>query len=709
MPIRPGETGPRTRRAETNTPSQTSRDNAEATTAGSSDVRSITDAMKWMVEGIYLVEGESVTARKLAHVMFQIAAAVPKLTKHGINALRAAAFILEGLVIDQEGKEIGDAVAKHFGALLKEHVAKTLTEVKKTTADIARHGETMAAAAQTVQDMGTSRMAHGTDESTGDNLYLVNAVETILARTEQVAIAINEEKEQRETQMSYAAKVRGNVTPSYEQAALVAKGNLLDKQVVVRRTQDTDTDQLASLTERELVEKATVALELMGIAASDKPQGMKFIGAKRTHSGAVIYTLDAAASADYLRREDVMRTFMDHFGGTSALHARTYQVVVEHVPVSFDVARAEALRKVEETSELPPRAIHEARWIKPAHLRSAGQRVAFLIMGLTTREAANRVLNYGVIVEGKHCRTRKLLPEPKRCVKCQGYGHFARECKSPKDVCARCAGEHRTMDQSCPAGKSRPMRCANCAKEGHGAADRGCDVYQGRLAQLRTRDPDARFRLFPTNDPDTWGRAEDHAPMDEFDGAWRNDPRDQARRDAPPQRGGASGRGRGGTGPRMGSRGGATLGMGRPGNGGRPREIEIGQATERAQSRNSQHSTGNLRQRTLAETWTTSGGRMGAFGMHPSAGRGATPNANPGNHTAATTTTNNNNDNNATTTDDNNNNNNGTDIGIGTGIGNNDNGNGYTYDDENNNNITNNTNNSTPNNTQSTIEQWSSP
>ena len=77
------------------------------------------------------------------------------------------------------------AVAKHFAAMLKEHLAKTLTEVKKTTADRAKHGETMATAAEAVQNMLTSRTAQGTDESTGDNLYLVNAVETVLARTEE--------------------------------------------------------------------------------------------------------------------------------------------------------------------------------------------------------------------------------------------------------------------------------------------------------------------------------------------------------------------------------------------------------------------------------------------------------------------------------------------------------------------------------------------
>ena len=54
---------------------------------------------------------------------------------------------------------------------------------------------------------------------------------------------------------------------------------------------------------------------------------------------------------------------------------------------------------------------------------------------------------------------------------------------------------------------------------------------------MRARDPDSRFRLFPTDDPDTWGRAGGHAPLDEFDDAWRNDPRAQVPRNPPPHRG----------------------------------------------------------------------------------------------------------------------------------------------------------------------------
>ena len=90
MPPKPagnnGEPGTRTRRTEMGTPVQMSRDNMEAATGPTSEVYSEADAIKWMVEGIYLVEGELITARKLSHILLQIAASIPKLTKQGTNA-----------------------------------------------------------------------------------------------------------------------------------------------------------------------------------------------------------------------------------------------------------------------------------------------------------------------------------------------------------------------------------------------------------------------------------------------------------------------------------------------------------------------------------------------------------------------------------------------------------------------------------------------
>ena len=97
-----------------------------------------------------------------------------------------------------------------------------------------------------------------------------------------------------------------------------------------------------------------------------------------------------------------------------------------------------------------------------------------------------------------------------------------------------------TGDAACKVGEEHPLRCANCKKDGHGAADRMCEVYQAKLKAMRVRDPDSRYCLFPTNDPRTWGKTGEQAPMDHFDEACRADGHGQ--RSMAPHRWGERGR-----------------------------------------------------------------------------------------------------------------------------------------------------------------------
>ncbi|KAJ7174240.1 hypothetical protein C8R43DRAFT_873669 [Mycena crocata] len=82
----------------------------------------------------------------------------------------------------------------------------------------------------------------------------------------------------------------------------------------------------------------------------------------------------------------------------------------------------------------------------------------------------------------------------RRCAKCQAYDHLAAACKAARDVCVRCAGEHRTTD--CVMLDSGTFRCANCKVDGHSAADRRCPVFQAAQARKRARDPTAGYRYF---------------------------------------------------------------------------------------------------------------------------------------------------------------------------------------------------------------------
>ena len=51
-----------------------------------------------------------------------------------------------------------------------------------------------------------------------------------------------------------------------------------------------------------------------------------------------------------------------------------------------------------------------------------------------------------------------------RCFRCQGYGHVARHCYKPNDVCPACAGSHKF--NACPTKDQK--KCANCGGD-HGS------------------------------------------------------------------------------------------------------------------------------------------------------------------------------------------------------------------------------------------------
>jgi hypothetical protein len=150
------------------------------------------------------------------------------------------------------------------------------------------------------------------------------------------------------------------------------------------------------------VEKAIVALDLMGLQAEDKPEGTRFVGVSKLNgAGGVMYEMDSEEAAEWLKGGNVMKAFIAKMGSTADYKAQTYEVVVDWVPTTLDVGQMGALELIEQASGLQAATIREARWIKPVHLRTPGQKTALAIFGFSTREGANHAIGFGLFVEGK--------------------------------------------------------------------------------------------------------------------------------------------------------------------------------------------------------------------------------------------------------------------------------------------------------------------
>jgi hypothetical protein len=301
-----------------------------------------------------------------------------------------------------------------------------------------------------------------------------------------------------------------------------------------------------------------------------------------------------------------MAAFLEKLGGTSAYRHRLMNTVVEYVPTSFDPMSPGALEGVEKANGLLAGAIISARFIKPAHRRSESQRTAHMILGFQSRETANTVIRNRIFIEGKKVYARKLLQEPKRCMKCQTMdtNHIAAECKSIHDVCARCGGLHKTM--ACEAQDQSKFRCSNCKGEGHGAADRRCPYFIDKLTRIQKLNPEHKYRFFPTSDPQTW-ETKDSMEMytNEQDTTWGEQGQTRGGWTDVPR--GREGRGTGRlAGGHQGEGGGAYRSRGQDLERERSERAK-GKQADRQGGRSGEHHDG-LRQQTLGEGWGVTGG-----------------------------------------------------------------------------------------------------
>ena len=78
--------------------------------------------------------------------------------------------------------------------------------------------------------------------------------------------------------------------------------------------------------------------------------------------------------------------------------------------------------------------ITSARWAKAPDRRAPNQRTAHLLLSLNSVDAANRAITNGLSICNKRCHVERAKREPTRCLKCQGWNHFAKECTAENDM-----------------------------------------------------------------------------------------------------------------------------------------------------------------------------------------------------------------------------------------------------------------------------------
>jgi hypothetical protein len=228
-----------------------------------------------------------------------------------------------------------------------------------------------------------------------------------------------------------------------------------------------------------------------------------FLGAQKLARGQTLYLMCSVEAAEWLCQDDVKQGFVDHYGTPILVRNNGYPLIMEYVLVAFN-PNPHTISVLKILNELGANAISEARYLKDPTKRALNQKMAFLHMTFRSSKTTNRVIQDGLIIEGKKVCGRKEIPEAWRCLKCQGltHRHIASNCPQIHNSCAVCGEMHRTSE--CSSGNTRAY-CVNCQTEGHTASSCNCPIFIAECEKIKFHFPENKYRFFPIiDDPSTW-------------------------------------------------------------------------------------------------------------------------------------------------------------------------------------------------------------
>ena len=439
-------------------------------------VSSITDvdtAMEYLIAGDLKTEDEELTLEYLSVIAMQLSQQI-RFTKQASDAFKAFSYLIFDLQQKRTVGEITDVIAKAGSTATK----RVRNELEETTELIAALAITTTNTAEELREECRNVVVDLRVAVEGVTMSLANNV-FVLGRNGQLGA-------EREDMATYTDSVRRRVPTAH--AAAVARAELQKRKFRLIKASGMVGAGMDALTEKQLVEKANMALALMEEVGEGKPNDVKVVGANKDRGeGGVTFEMNSGEAVGWLKGKDVMGEFLVKMGSTADFKEQLYEVVLDWVPVTFEVDLPAAWKGVEQANGLRMAAIKGARWIKPTQMRLVGQNTAIAIFGFATCEDANHVLENGLYVEGKKVWGRKQVQEPRRCLKCQRFGeHKAAQCNSAEDVCGRCSKQHRTSE--CTKKDREKMDCSNCKAVGNGKQkDMGRQIDDVQCSWLGSR------------------------------------------------------------------------------------------------------------------------------------------------------------------------------------------------------------------------------
>ncbi|KAJ3724599.1 hypothetical protein C8R42DRAFT_719265 [Lentinula raphanica] len=288
------------------------------------------------------------------------------------------------------------------------------------------------------------------------------------------------------------AKAGAPVVYGRRPEAAIAASAISDRRFFVK----SDSESLWSLTEAELAKKANLTIEKL-LEDQGEDKGMvKVIAVVKLRGKGAFCVLRSAEEMQWMETGDTLKMFSKDWGLNAVAQPSHHEVIVEFVPTIANIDSQWTWDTITEASKLPRNSIVAARWIRKPEQRKPGQKVAHAVFAFADMRHANTAIRQEMVIDHKLVSVRREEKDPQRCMRCQQYGHIAREW--PEN-----------------------FYCAVCKTKGHIAADRACPTLLRRIRERQQRDPTKGFRYFVTEDESTWDKANSIDPVQEME--WRSE------------------------------------------------------------------------------------------------------------------------------------------------------------------------------------------
>ena len=368
--------------------------NIVKTTKGA--VKDANEARKYLEKTGWCTHGEPVTLEILTKSLLAQAVNLKNVAETANVMIAVAHLLTSGL---HEG--IAQGVARSIAKLLKHSIASMTVDIRE---NLELHAGKLAEAAESQTTIAQSM------QKTQENMAESAKQAATQAKSYSQAVAT-----------PHSPHPQSTPPVTHSQLQIQNREQIKRRQVLIdfEKTEDLE---LGIMDEKTLHRKATDALNTC-LAVSEHTGVVKLKAGTLLRNGGLLLELNSDEAAGWLKSDRVIGTFLKELGSGVNIKNRTYQVIVQFAPVSFDPMDGEHIRSFEENNNIASGSIAKMEWIKPVKNRKPDQKVATLRVFHRDAESANAILKHGAHVFSRRVKPRRPHKEPIRCLRCHKFGH----------------------------------------------------------------------------------------------------------------------------------------------------------------------------------------------------------------------------------------------------------------------------------------------